>query len=389
MTLDRQTLDQAQIIVVGSGCFGATIAERAASQLGVKVCVIEKRPHIGGNSYSEICPQTGIECHRYGSHIFHTNNQAIWSYINGFSKFTSYRHHVWTIYQGGVYAMPINLGTICAFLRQYLTPDQARAWVAEQIAQEPCATARNLEEKAISLIGRPLYQAFIENYTRKQWQADPKTLPSSIITRLPVRYNFNSRYFSDKYEGMPENGYTHIFEKMLNNKNISVYTNIDWFDIGYQPASHQLLIYTGPIDRYFDFCYGELGWRTVTFEREVHNIGDYQGCPVMNYADAAVPFTRIHEFRHFYPDRAYPSDKTVIFKEFSAPAGQKDEPYYPIGTDEDKKKFDLYWGKTLNIRNLIFAGRLGRYQYLDMDQAICAALKTFSTTVTQLLANSR
>jgi len=379
MAIDLQTLRRADIVVVGSGCFGATVAERAATQLGRKVCVLEKRPQIGGNCHSELCRDTGIECHTYGTHIFHTSCRNTWEYINKFTKFTDYRHHVMTTHRDAVYSMPINLGTICAFFGRRLTPEQARALIAAQVAAEKFETPRNFEEKAISLIGRPLYEAFIEGYTRKQWQVDPRELPSTIISRLPVRYTFNSRYFSDRFEGLPEHGYSEIFRRMLDHPNIDVHTGVDWFDLGYAPSPAQLLVYTGAIDRYFDYCYGELGWRTIDFQREVHAVPDFQGVSVMNYADADVPFTRIHEFRHLHPERAYGEDNTVIFKEFSRLARRSDEPYYPIDTRADQETYARYRARAEALPNVVMGGRLGRYHYLDMHQAIAAALKISAT----------
>ena len=389
MQLDLDSLRRADIIVVGSGFFGATIAERAANELGAKVCVIEKRRHLGGNSHSETCPQTGIECHTYGTHIFHTNSRDVWDYINKFTSFTGYRHHVMTNHKGIIYQLPINLGTMCAFFGRHLSPKQARALIAEQIARERFDAPRNFEEKAISLIGRPLYEAFIEGYTRKQWQTDPRELPGEIITRLPVRYTFNSRYFSDHYEGMPLNGYTAIFDRMFNAESIGFSTGIDWFDLDYTPASHQLLIYTGPIDRFFNYQCGELGWRTIDFDREIHAMADFQGISVMNYADADILFTRIHEFRHLHPERSYKDEITVIFKEYSRKAQKNDEPYYPIGTMPDQTTFHKYRAMSDHLENVIMGGRLGDYRYYDMHQAIGAALKCFSTKVRCFLENRR
>lgn len=367
--------DKADLVIVGAGFYGATIAERAANESGLKVVIIERRSHIGGNSYSERDPETGIEVHRYGPHIFHTPNETVWSYINRFTDFTNYNHRPFSVFRGEAFSLPINLATICQFFRKHLTPDEARALIAEQAAEFAGRDPENLEEKAISLIGRPLYEAFIRGYTMKQWQTDPRELPASIITRLPVRYMFDNRYFSDPREGMPVNGYTAIFERMLDNENIHVMLDADWFSLRSAIPSGTPTIYTGPIDRYFDFREGQLGWRTVDFERSVVPTGDFQGTAMMNYADESVPFTRIVEYRHFHPERDYPDDRSVIVHEYSRSAGQGDEPYYPINTASDKELYRKYREMADAEENIHFGGRLGTYRYLDMHQAIGAALK--------------
>ncbi|MGH3915395.1 MAG: UDP-galactopyranose/dTDP-fucopyranose mutase family protein, partial [Pseudonocardiaceae bacterium] len=302
------------LVVVGSGFFGLTVAERAAVQLNKRVLVLDRRHHLGGNAYSEADPDTGIEVHRYGAHLFHTSNKRVWEYVNRFTDFTGYQHRVLTIHQGQVYPFPMGLGLISQFFGRYFTPDEARALIAEQAREIDGQNAANLEEKAISLIGRPLYEAFVRDYTAKQWQTDPTELPAATIARLPVRYNFNSRYFNDTYEGLPMQGYTAWLEKMADHPNIEVQLNVDYFDCRDDLPDRVPTVYTGALDRYFDYSEGWLGWRTLDFEREVvRDCGDFQGTPVMNYADADVPFTRIHEFRHFHPEREYyPADKTVI-----------------------------------------------------------------------------
>ena len=367
--------DKADLVIVGAGFYGATIAERAANEAGLKVVIVERRPHIGGNSYSECDPETGIEVHRYGPHIFHTPNETVWSYINRFTNFTNYSHRPFSVFRGEAFSLPINLATICQFFRKHLTPDEARALIAEQAAEFTGRDPENLEEKAISLIGRPLYEAFIRGYTMKQWQTDPRDLPASIITRLPVRYTFDNRYFSDPHEGIPANGYTAIFERMLDNENIHVMVDTDWFGLRSAIPSDIPTIYTGPIDRYFDFREGQLGWRTLDFERSVVPTGDFQGTAMMNYADENVPFTRIVEYRHFHPERDYPDDRSVIVREYSRSAGQGDEPYYPINTASDKELYRKYREMADTEKNIHFGGRLGTYRYLDMHQAIGAALK--------------
>jgi len=377
------------LIVVGSGFFGLTVAERVANELGLKVLVLERRSHLGGNAYSEREPETGIEVHRYGAHLFHTSNQRVWEYVNRFTSFTPYVHRVYSNVGGEVFPLPINLGTVNQFFRAAHTPDEARALVAEQAA-EITATPENLEEKGISLIGRPLYEAFIKGYTAKQWQTDPRELPASIISRLPVRYNYDNRYFNDDFEGLPTDGYTAWLERMADHPNIEIRLDTDFFDPE-QPFNKDAVVgripvvYTGPVDRYFDYEHGRLSWRTLDFEQEVVEVGDFQGTPVMNYGDEEVPFTRILEFRHFHPERDYPSDRTVIVREFSRFAEADDEPYYPVNTPDDRERLKKYRDDMESQPQVIFGGRLGTYQYLDMHMAIGSALSAFDNKVAPLL----
>lgn len=379
------------LVVVGSGFFGLTIAERAATQLDKRVLVLDRRDHIGGNAYSEAEPETGIEVHRYGAHLFHTSNKRVWDYVNQFTDFTGYQHRVFTIYQSRVYPMPVNLATICEYFGRYMSPDEAKALVAEQASEIDSKDASNLEEKAVSLIGRPLYEAFVRGYTAKQWQTDPTELPPGIIARLPVRYNFNNRYFNDTYEGLPVDGYTAWLERMADHPNIEVRLATDYFDVRDQLPTVPV-IYTGPLDKYFDYSEGELGWRTLDFESEVVDTGDFQGTSVMNYADLDVPFTRIHEFRHFHPERDYRTDKTVIFREYSRFAERGDEPYYPINTAEDRAKLDRYRElarKETANHKVLFGGRLGTYKYLDMHMAIGSALSMYDNKVAPYFTEGR
>lgn len=378
------------LLIVGSGFFGLTIAERAATTLGLKVTVIDRRPHIGGNAYSAADPDTGIEVHEYGAHLFHTSNERVWEYVNRFTAFTDYTHRVYTNYRGEVYPLPINLGTINQFFRASYTPDEARALIAEQASEIDTSAATNLEEKAISLIGRPLYEAFIRDYTEKQWQTPATELPASVISRLPVRYTYDNRYFNDSHEGLPVDGYTAWIERMADHPNIEVRLDTDFFTAadGMDKASavgNVPIVYTGPIDRYFDYAGGELAWRTLDFEREVLQTGDFQGTSVMNYADASVPFTRIHEFRHFHPERTtYPTDRTVIMREFSRFASRDDEPYYPVNTPADREALLAYRELQQGEKDVFFGGRLGTYQYLDMHMAIGSALSMFDNTIAPL-----
>ena len=372
------------LIVVGSGFFGLTVAEQAASELGKRVLVVEKREHIGGNAYSEKEPETGIEVHKYGAHLFHTSNDRVWEYVNRFTEFTDYQHRVFAMHDGNAYQFPMGLGLINQFFGRYYSPDEARELIEQQREGKDPAEATNLEERGIALIGKPLYDAFVKHYTAKQWQTDPTDLPPEIISRLPVRYTFNNRYFNDKYEGLPVDGYAAWLAKMASHELIDVRVNTDWFDIRDEVRAESPdapVVYTGPVDRYFDYAEGRLGWRTLDFEQEVLDTGDFQGTSVMNYNDADVPYTRIHEFRHFHPERAeYPDDKTVIVKEYSRFAEDDDEVYYPINTPEDREKLLKYRelaAEESRNNKVLFGGRLGTYQYLDMHMAIGAALSLF------------
>ena len=379
------------LVVVGSGFYGLTVAERVASQLGLRVRVLERRDHLGGNAYSEAEPVTGIEVHRYGAHLFHTSNERVWAYVNQFTDFTGYQHRVFSVTKNQVFSMPINLSTICSYFGEHLSPAQARALVLEQAA-EVTGEPANLEEKAVSLIGRPLYDAFIRGYTEKQWQTDPRDLPAEIITRLPVRYTFDNRYFNDRYEGLPKDGYTAWLQRMADHPLIEVRLGVDFFDVRDDPdvvPPGVPVLYTGPLDRYFDYAEGELGWRTLDFVPEVLDTGDFQGTPVMNYADTDVPWTRIHEFRHFHPERDYPTDKTVIVREYSRTAQHDDEPYYPINTPGDRTMLKRYRARAEAEPDVYFGGRLGTYQYLDMHMAIASALSFYDNTLTDRLAAGR
>ncbi len=368
----------ADLVIVGAGLFGLTVAERCANDLGLKVLVLDRRNHVGGNAYSAPEPETGIEVHKYGAHLFHTSNERVWEYVNRFTAFTGYQHRVFTKYQGQVYTFPMNLALINQFFGQSHTPDEARRLVAEQASEIDTADAKNLEEKAISLIGRPLPEAFVRGYTAKQWQTNPKDLAPEIITRLPVRYTFDNRYFNDKYEGLPVHGYTAWMERMVDHPNIEVRLETDFFDVRDEIVGNVPIVYTGPLDAYFANSAGELSWRTVDLEVSVENVGDFQGTSVMNYADEEVPYTRIHEFRHFHPERDwYPKDKTVIVHEYSRFAERGDEPYYPVNTAEDRTKLLAYRKLAQAEPDVLFGGRLGTYKYLDMHMAIGSALTMY------------
>lgn len=379
---------QVDLMVVGSGFFGATIAHRAAEVLGLHVLVVDRRDHIGGNAWSSPDPATGIEVHRYGSHIFHTSDETVWAYANRFTTFNGYEHRVYARHGGEVYPLPINLGTINQFFRSAYGPAEARALLADQAA-EVTGTPRNLEEKAISLIGRPLYEAFIRGYTAKQWQTDPRLLDASIITRLPVRLTYDNRYFVDRHQGIPTDGYGVWIERMLDSPLIDLRLGED-FLAGNGPVTRDRcvgqvpVVHTGAIDRYFDHRYGPLTWRTLDLDTEVLPTRDHQGTAVINYSDPDIASTRVHEFRHYHPERTGPDDATVIMREYSRFAGQGDEPYYPVRTAQDLERLTRYRELATRERErhrVLFGGRLGTYQYFDMHTAIASALRCFETVV--------
>ena len=382
------------LVVVGGGLFGLTVAEHAARVLGLRVQIIDRRAHIGGNAYSDTDPATGIEVHRYGAHLFHTSNERVWAYATRFTAFTAYVHRVYANHGGEVFPLPINLGTINQFFRTALGPTEARALIASQ-AGAVDGPSENVEEKAISLIGEPLYQAFIQGYTAKQWQTDPRELPAEIITRLPVRFNYDNRYFSDTHQGLPVQGYTAWLERMVDHPRIEVTTDTDFLSTDGRFSRSRVVgsvpvVYTGPLDEYFGFEHGQLSWRTLDFETEVLETGDFQGTAVMNYVDADVPFTRIHEFRHFHPERTtYPTDRTIIMREYSRFAGRGDEPYYPANGRADRERLATYRAaaaEETRSNRVHFGGRLGTYQYLDMHMAIASAMTLYDGALTRQLA---
>lgn len=373
-----------KILVVGAGFTGCVIAERVSNALKLPVTVIEKRNHVGGNCWSEIDQETGIEVHKYGPHIFHTSNREVWDYICRFTDWNNYQHRVWTRHNGGIYSMPINLATINNFYGKNLNPEEAKSFIASEAAKECIKEPANLEEKAVSQIGRPLYEAFIKGYTIKQWEKDPKELAPEIITRLPVRFNYDNNYFNDLWQGIPLHGYAALFEKMLDNPLIDVRLEHDWSDMRHTVEADTLVIYTGPIDAFFDYRHGHLEWRTLDFEVRRYPVDDFQGAAQVNEADATVGITRKTEYRHFHPEEKYP-DSTVVVEEAARYANISDEPYYPVNTEQNRKLYSNYEQDAKKLPNVIFAGRLGEYKYFDMDDSIARAMKTADTITTLII----
>ncbi len=361
-------MDTYDYVVVGAGLFGAVFAQQARES-GRSVLVLERRGHLGGNCHSYEYEDTGITVHSYGTHIFHTSDARIWQYMRRFTEFNRHQHRVLTTWRSRVFSMPINLGTINAFFGLNLRPGEAEAFLASR--REPLPEPRNLEEKAISLVGRELYEAFVKGYTTKQWGCDPRLLPANIITRLPVRTSYHDAYFSDLHQGVPVGGYTRMFERLLDG--VPYELKVDYLaDRAYWRRRARRVVYTGPLDRYFDYSAGHLSWRSERFELERLPVSDYQGVSVMNYAEAEVPFTRIHEPKHLHLERPWNERATVIMREYSQV--NPDEPYYPVDFESDKVMLAEYQRMAANERHVIFGGRLASYKYYDMHQVVGQAL---------------
>ena len=369
-------------VVVGAGFWGAVFAQKIASELNEKVLIIDKRNHIGGNCHSSLDNTTGIEYHKYGSHIFHTNSKKVWDYVNQFTSFNTYKHQVMTKHNNKYYSMPINLETINSFFNMGLKPYEAGLFIEQKISKANIKNPNNLEEKALSLIGQELYDAFIKGYTTKQWGKNPSNLPSSIIERLPVRTNYDTSYFSDYYQGIPLDGYSKLFENILSHKNIEIQLNTNYKDIQDQLPSNCKIIYTGMVDELLDYKYGELEWRSLSFEFKTLDYKDYQGVSVMNYSDLDVEYTRTHEFKHFHKERAkiYNAPKTYISIEYPQQYKKGIDAYYPVEDARNSKIYSLYVEEINRNSNIILGGRLGKYKYWNMDTTIENALNTFENT---------
>lgn len=354
-------------LIVGAGLFGAVFAHEAYKK-GRTCLVIDKRNNIGGNIYTE--STEGINVHKYGAHIFHTSDKQIWDYVNRFAEFNNYINSPVAVYKDELYNLPFNMNT---FSRMWniRTPEQAKEIIASQIADLGITEPHNLEEQALSLVGRDVYEKLIKGYTEKQWGRDCKELPAFIIKRLPLRFVYDNNYFNDRYQGIPIGGYTAIIEKML--EGIEVRTGTDYFDfIRDNKNIAKKTIFTGMIDEYYGYCYGPLQYRSVRFETEVLDCENYQGNAVVNYTDREVPYTRIIEHKHFEFGK---QSKTVISREYSSEWKQGMEPYYPVNNEENNALYEKYRELADKESNVIFGGRLGQYKYYDMDKVIAAALE--------------
>lgn len=350
-------------LIVGAGLFGAVFA-REMTDMGRKCLVIDRRSHIGGNCYTEWIE--GINVHRYGAHIFHTSDREIWQYVNRYAEFNNFVNSPLAVFGDELYNLPFNMNT---FSRMWgiRTPAEAREIIARQIAELDIKQPRNLEEQALSLVGRDVYEKLIKGYTEKQWGRKCSELPAFIIKRLPLRFTYDNNYFNDRYQGIPEGGYTPMIECMLSGADV-------WLDADFSRVRGQVsaekTVFCGCIDEYFDYCFGELEYRSVRFEDEVLD-GDFQGNAVVNYTSADVPFTRIIEHKHFEHGK---QEKTVISREYPIEWHRGIEPYYPINDVRNRELYSRYSALAAERGDVIFGGRLGQYRYYDMDKVIRAAL---------------
>ncbi|MEO6290863.1 MAG: UDP-galactopyranose mutase [Ginsengibacter sp.] len=359
-----------KFLVIGAGFSGAVLANRLAQTGDCTIEVWEEKSHVAGNCYTERDNETGIMVHKYGPHIFNTDKKEIWDYVNSFITLRPFLHRVKAISNGKVYSLPVNLHTINQFFNKIFSPIEARAFISAQ-ADHSVVNPSNFEEQALKFIGNDLYKAFFYGYTKKQWGCEPAELPAAIIKRLPVRFNYEDSYYNNPYCGIPEEGYTEFVEKLLNRNNIHIRLNKK-----FQPEEnyedYDRIFYTGPIDEFFRYKYGRLGYRTVTFESFITD-GDYQGTAVMNYCDEEIPHTRITEHKHFTPWENH--EKTICFKEFSKETSETDIPYYPRRLPVDKELLMNYRGEADHLTNVSFLGRLATYRYMDMHHVIDEALQ--------------
>jgi UDP-galactopyranose mutase len=364
-----------KFLMVGAGLSGAVIGRHLA-EAGHDITIVDARAHIGGNCHTERDPESGVNVHVYGPHIFHTDDAEVWDYVNRFEPFEPYKNRVKTTSvdaqgQRGVFSLPINLHTINQFFGRTFRPEEAHDFIVNEQADTAIEDPQTFEEQALRFVGRDLYEAFFKGYTIKQWGLHPSELPASILKRLPVRFNYDDNYFFHKYQGMPQNGYTAMIEKILDHPGITV--KLETVFTREMGADFDHVFYSGPLDGYFDYELGRLGYRTLDFERFTHQ-GDYQGCAVMNYGEEAVPYTRITEHKHFSPWESH--EGSVLYREFSRAAEPQDIPYYPIRQVKEKALLSDYVALAEQTTGVTFVGRLGTYRYLDMDVTIREALDT-------------
>ena len=369
-------MTEVDAIVAGAGIWGCTVA-RCLADAGRKVLVLEKRAVPGGNVRCEDDRESGIEVHLYGSHIFHTSLDDVWEFVNRFVTFNGYQHKVLARHAGKTYFLPLGLALVNEFYGLNLTPAEIPAFIAKE-AGGVSGTPSNFEEQATAFIGTKLYRAFIREYTRKQWGTDPVNLPAEIIKRLPVRASYDVNYFSDWRQGIPLDGYNSLFERMLDHPGISLECGVDWLEWRRTNSLKVPVFYSGPVDALFGYRFGPLPWRSLRFERERVAVQDFQGTSVVNYTDADVPYTRIHEFKHYHPEDAavMSAPSTVICREYPLTWKPGDEPYYPVDVPAARELLALYQAESAKSPRVVVGGRLGAYKYFDMDRSIGNALET-------------
>lgn len=359
-----------RICAVGAGFSGAVISRELAEK-GFKLLVIDERRHVAGNCHTYRDDETGVMVHAYGPHIFHTADEDVWAYITRFGEMMPYVNRVKANVRGRVYSLPVNLHTINQFFDAAFSPQEAEAFIRSK-ARLDIEDPQSFEEQALRFVGEEIYQGFFAGYTRKQWGVEPSTLPASILKRLPLRFNYDDNYFNHPHQGMPRRGYTQIIENILDHENIEVRLNCDFDSLD---ESFEHVFYSGPLDRYFGYDLGRLGYRTLDFE-PIRAEGDFQGAAVINYPDPDIPFTRISEHKHFAPWESATFAKTIAFREYSRFCEKDDIPYYPIRLLEEEQLLKQYEERAAGETGVTFVGRLGTYQYLDMDVTIGRALKT-------------
>lgn len=357
----------ADILIVGAGLSGAVVA-RTLAEAGIASRIVDGRGHVAGNCHTERCPRTGVLVHAYGPHIFHTDDSGVWDWVNRFAAFRRFDHRVRAHARGRVYSLPVNLHTINQVFETDFTPDEARAHLAGLVAAGPGEPV-SFEDQALRTVGAEIYELFFRGYTKKQWGTDPRHLPASVLKRLPMRFDYDDRYFNHRYQAMPVEGYTAMVERMLDHPLIDLRLNHRAGRAEMAAAGHAF--YTGPLDGYFDYDIGRLGYRTLDFERFVAD-GDWQGCAVMNHCDEDVPYTRVTEHKHFAPWERHAG--TVVTREYPRACGPDDIPYYPIRLVQEKALLRAYIERAERLSGVTFLGRLGTYRYLDMDVAIREAL---------------
>lgn len=358
-----------KFLIVGAGFSGSVIARHLAESHDCKIDVIDKRNHIAGNCYTERDKETNVTVHKYGPHIFNTSIERVWQYVNSFAEFEPYTNRVKACSNGSIFSFPINLATINQLFNKQLSPLEAERFIREQAISE-IKNPRNFEEQALSMVGEKIYKTFFYGYTKKQWGCSPKNLPASILKRLPIRFDYNDSYYNKKWQGIPKEGYTELVNNILDHKNISLNLETEFESVS--KSDYDWTFYSGPIDQYFNYSKGKLGYRTVYFE-EMRSSEIIQGNAVINYCDEDIPWTRIHEHRYFQPNRD-DYNGSIAFKEYSKETTVEDEPYYPKHLEADRNLFNIYSALALREEKITFIGRLGTYQYLDMDRVINQSL---------------